>query len=516
MPLYKRPDSPKWWVSIGEDVRQSTGITHTPSNNPQEIEENRQLAIEFERVRSQEIWRVEKLGDRGAVSFGEAARQYLAQHAHEPEWGGREKRVLVWLMDTPKPDGPQLRERSVKDVGSWQALTALRGLGDSQGWDPNTVNRMLTVVSAVLHSNPEWFDGARVRIPLYRIKRRERPFIDAEQISALCQRLPWHLVLASQFAVLTLLRMRAMLSLRWCDVYPARRWAIVRAETQKTNKPFGFALTDAHLSILAELKKYQAAQYEEYRARTELKGRGVRQGGAKVRAKRQARLASWDRVHVFTWWGARIDDCNTKSFAVAVREAGCPAGFNWHSWRHTGATLARFAGLSLPDLQALGGWESIASVQRYAHIMPQALLPAASKLAAMLPSVEGIAAMRRLNAVGGLPAANGVGGYGAAGDRTPDLDIANVALSQLSYSPTDATIGAQTFHVGSRDMGRMDPETFKLINELVTAKATKTLALRRPGESSAETTKPKENSDLPKVADSPTGQRRPRKTAAGR
>ena len=30
--------------------------------------------------------------------------------------------------------------------------------------------------------------------------------------------------------------------------------------------------------------------------------------------------------------------------------------------------------------------------------------------------------------------------YGAEGDRTPGLDIANVALSQLSYSPKEMKI----------------------------------------------------------------------------
>lgn len=545
MPLYKRPDSPNWWVSIGEDVRASTGIAHT-ANTPEETEENKQLATEFERTRTQQHWRVEKLGDRGAISFGEAAKEYLKQQAHEPDRCKREMRVLAWLMDTPKPDGPQLRHQSIKDVAGWDALTALRELGKVQGWAPATCNRMLQTVSAVIHCNPEWFNGERRRIPLYTIKKKTRPFIDADVIATVCQQLPWHLSLAAQFAVLTLLRMRAMLSLRWCDVYPNRRWAVIRAEFQKTNEPFGFALTDAHLRLLAELKKHQVQQWEEYSARTALTGRGVRQGGAKVRAKRQAREAAWDHEHVFTWWGRKIDDCNTRPFARVIAAAGCPVGFNWHSWRHTGATLARFAGLSLPDLQALGGWESIASVQRYAHIMPQTMLPAAQKLVSMLPSVSDIAEMRRRNAYGGQGAANGVagGGYGGAGrDRTGDLYIANVPLSQLSYGPAQPTMpllpndshpgpgcsceqclrrypddagGVQNSHVGIATRSEMDLETFNKLNELVTAARTNTVALRTPGKPPTDTKKPQKISDLEKVTETPTGLERPRKAAQGR
>ena len=41
---------------------------------------------------------------------------------------------------------------------------------------------------------------------------------------------------------------------------------------------------------------------------------------------------------------------------------------------------------------------------------------------------------------------------GAEGDRTPDLDIANVALSQLSYGPTLPAPAADRGASGGRNM----------------------------------------------------------------
>ena len=40
----------------------------------------------------------------------------------------------------------------------------------------------------------------------------------------------------------------------------------------------------------------------------------------------------------------------------------------WHDLRHTWASLLRQAGVNLPDLQEMGGWENASMVQRYAHV----------------------------------------------------------------------------------------------------------------------------------------------------
>jgi integrase len=509
--VYKRDDSPCWQILTRKGTRRTSEVPHT-TGDPEQDKLNKEKAQDYADTVEGQEWQVRKLGDHSAIPFADAVKEYRRLHAHEPEWGRRDREILAWLVDEPAPNAPQLGARSIREVADWDALIQLQAFCDAHGWQPKTTNRTMAVVSAVLHCNPKWFP-TRVRIPLHKIKQRERPYIPAERIPDVCQHLPYHGALAVNFAVVTLLRMSAMLSMRWSDIYPSQRWAVVRTEKQKTNRPFGFALTDAHLAILEGLKRFQAEQWQEYARVGVRTGRGARTG-AKVQAHRAKRLASWDHEHVFTWYGQQIKDCNTASFHRAVELAQCPPGFNWHSWRHVGATLARLAGISLPDLQALGGWDSIASVQRYAHIVPQSLMPAAQKLAAMLPGLDAINDMRRYNTTGALVrvgvdiAPPGKGG-GAGGDRTRDLILAKDALSHLSYGPTQITHAELSYRVDS------DPEIASLVNQLANKLSGESAALRTPGKADSQTTRAKRNNELRKALNPPSGTQRPKKAAGG-
>jgi integrase len=522
--LKKRPDSPNWQVEFGTDFRRSTRIPHSPSD-PKEAEENEKLAGKINRRWELQRIQTEQLGDHSALSFKEACAAYLKAHDHDPTWGKREKDVIGWLLnetdDThPQTGSPDLGTWSLKQVADWDALVALQGICTALGHAPRNTNRVLSVVSAVIHSNPKWFP-TRVRIPRLTVKKKERPYIPAERIPDVCAHLQWHQTLAVNFAVLTLLRMRAMLSLRWEHVFPSHRWAVIRPEYQKNNRSFGFALTDRHLEILASLRQFQQDQWEEH----------VR---VSARLKRKVR-ANWDHEFVFTWYGKRIRNCNTNAFKRAVRNAGCPAGFNWHSWRHVGATLARLAGMSLPDLQALGGWESIASVQVYAHINPATMMPAAQRLAAQLPQLADIARMRTVNAqagvafslpavrVGSAPGETGPNGvesrnaacalFGGAGrDRTGDLFIANEALSQLSYSPN----GTQNSHSEGSSSAGIDLETALALNDLAAQSSSASAALRTPPTNPSPSKQAKLIKHLERTRKQATAPGRPKKAGCGR
>ena len=67
MPLYKRAGSPYWWVRIGRKTRCSTGTA------------NKAEAEEFERTLQGRLWRLEKLGDRGAVPWREVVERWLKE-----------------------------------------------------------------------------------------------------------------------------------------------------------------------------------------------------------------------------------------------------------------------------------------------------------------------------------------------------------------------------------------------------------------------------------------------------
>lgn len=58
----------------------------------------------------------------------------------------------------------------------------------------------------------------------------------------------------------------------------------------------------------------------------------------------------------------------------ALRDAGKAGtrldGFTWHGLRHTFASRLVMNGVDLLTVKELGGWRTLAMVQRYAHLAP--------------------------------------------------------------------------------------------------------------------------------------------------
>lgn len=330
MPLYRRtPDGP-WWVRIGRKTRRSTGTT------------DRKDAEEFERVLTERHWRREKLGDRSAVPWNEAAERWLSD---SPKTRKRDRELIAWLK-------PRVGEYPVSSVADPDALEQLRQHGLRDGWSHSTVDRMMGTVSAVLHACAKWryLDHAPA-VPMYRPSGTEPRWLTREEFEALRKELPVHLALAARFAVLTLLRMRAMLKLTWDRVDLENKRAWVPRAHQKAARTFGLPLSAEAVRILEELRKLNP------------EGR-----------------------HVFQWKGKPIDDCNTEAFQKALERASIE-GANWHTLRHTGASWAVQSGVTLQELMVLGDWRSFAMVLKYAHLAPSHAASAAERVAQWAHSV---------------------------------------------------------------------------------------------------------------------------------
>lgn len=54
--------------------------------------------------------------------------------------------------------------------------------------------------------------------------------------------------------------------------------------------------------------------------------------------------------------------------------------YTWHGNRHTFASRLVMAGVDLRTVQQPGGWQSLAMVQRYAHLAPDHLRAAVERL----------------------------------------------------------------------------------------------------------------------------------------
>jgi integrase len=339
MPLRKRPDSPYWQLQLGRRSRVSTGTA--------DLDE----AKEFERAFKERIWRVEKLGDRGAISFFEVAERWLTLNARPKR---RDRELVEWLT-------PRIGLKPVREIADSDQLEALRREGLAAGWSESTVDRLMGTISAVLKACAGWRYIDHVPpIPMYRPAPSEPRALTVSELNRLCSHLPMHLALAARVAVHTLLRMRAMLGLTWArvDLEKARAW--IPGAHQKAARTFGLPLNDEAVRAL----------------------RGLRTIGGPA------------NEYVFTWLGRPIDDCNTLAFQEAVKRARLGA-LRWHDLRHTGASWAVQSGVTLPELMVLGDWKDYRSVLRYAHLAPSSGAEAAAKVARWAVGTEGVKARAR-------------------------------------------------------------------------------------------------------------------------
>jgi len=72
---------------------------------------------------------------------------------------------------------------------------------------------------------------------------------------------------------------------------------------------------------------------------------------------------------VFTYKGEPYERVYTQAWQKALKRAGLE-NFRWHDLRHTWASWLAQKGVPLSDIQEMGGWETPAMVQRYAHLSP--------------------------------------------------------------------------------------------------------------------------------------------------
>jgi hypothetical protein len=64
--------------------------------------------------------------------------------------------------------------------------------------------------------------------------------------------------------------------------------------------------------------------------------------------------------------------------------------WNFHTLRHTFASWAIQRGVSLEELQELGGWSSVNMVMRYAHLAPEHLRTAVARLEGLTSSTSDV------------------------------------------------------------------------------------------------------------------------------
>jgi len=325
MSLYKRKDSPYWWVKITipskPPVQKSTGTVE------------KLAAQEFHDRLKAQLWRESRLGDRPTHFWEEAVLRFLAETQHKRDHEGDKKR-LKWLH-------PHLEGRVLDNIDR-DLIDKI--MLEKQKRAPGTINRYLATIRTILRKAAnewDWID----KVPSIRMrvepKKRVR-WITRVEAKNLIGALPKHLQAAAEFSLETGLRQSNVLGLQWNDIDLKKQHAWVHADQAKGKQDIAVPLNQgAYKALQSCLGKHPK--------------------------------------YVFTYRGNPLKGIDNATWKRACEKAGID-NFRWHDLRHTWASWHVQAGTSLHTLMELGGWSSYEMVLRYAHLASGQLSNAAANI----------------------------------------------------------------------------------------------------------------------------------------
>ena len=190
------------------------------------------------------------------------------------------------------------------------------------------------------------FNGLAVaaipKVSLYREKKGRIRSLTPAEFAKLLQHLPPHLADMATFSVATGLRQGNVRGLTWSQINLELRHAWITPEQHKNGRAHAVPLNDMAMAVLQK----QIGKHP---------------------------------THVFSYRGHPIANVSTKAWWKGLELAGIE-NFRWHDLRHTFVTWHRQAGTPTHELQRLGGWKTLSMVERYAHVAPEGLQAAASRL----------------------------------------------------------------------------------------------------------------------------------------
>ncbi|MGE0115838.1 MAG: tyrosine-type recombinase/integrase [Steroidobacteraceae bacterium] len=319
MSLYKRKDSPFWWVKLshnGRQIQKSTGIS------------DRIKAREYHDKLKAQLWDLTRLGTKPSHTWEEAVVRWLDEKAHKASIEG-DRRNLRWLHSHLSGLTLGQIDRDVVD-----RITQAR---KRSGVTNATTNRMLALLRSILRAavnDWEWLDRSpKVRL-LPEAQGRVR-FLTPDELARLFTTLPAHLKPMVAFSICTGARQRNVRELKWSQVDLERKIAWIHPDEAKARKGIPLPLTDDAVAVLSS----QRGKHPEC---------------------------------VFTYRGEPVRYVHNTGWRAALKRAGIE-NFRWHDLRHTWATLHAQAGTPMHVLRELGGWASDTMVRRYAHFTQEHL-----------------------------------------------------------------------------------------------------------------------------------------------
>lgn len=333
MSLYQRKDSSAWWVKFtirGKKVQESTGTSDKIA--AQEYHDRLKVCL----------WEQERLGIKARHSWRQATLKWAEDKSDKATYL-EDLSKLKWL---DKYLGELMLDEITVDV-----IDNIRNKKLAEA-SKATTNRYLALVRSILKRAKdkwEWIDKVP-NIWLYEERNDRERALTYEEANNLLMELNEHQHEIVLFALATGLRQSNVVKLEWRQVNLELRHAWVKGINSKNKSAIAIPLNDAAIAILQRQK-----------------------------GKHPTR--------VFTYKGEPFTAANTKAWKSALERAGIE-DFRWHDLRHTWATWQRQAGTPTYELQRLGGWKTASMVERYAHLAPENLAHAASRLDEVLSGYD--------------------------------------------------------------------------------------------------------------------------------
>ncbi|WP_420466142.1 tyrosine-type recombinase/integrase [Panacagrimonas sp.] len=314
MSLYKRADSPHWWVDFtinGQRVQKSTGTT------------DRRAAKQILAKWQSEAWRREYLGVKEDRAWEDAVIRWLSETEHRAS-RPTDLVHLRWLQT-------HLEGRELRSINR-DRIEHLIAVGKREKASNTSINRRLSIVRAILRkagNEWEWIE----RVPSIRMLKEppgREHYLSESELDRLCAELPEHLRAMMVFSLATGLRQGNVKRLRWVHVDLGRQFLFVPAAEAKARRPIGVPLNGPAIDVLMQ----QSGRHSEY---------------------------------VFTYKGHPVRQVSTKAWRGALLRAGI-ANLRWHDLRHTFASWHAQNGTPMHVLQELGGWSTSDMAKRYTHL----------------------------------------------------------------------------------------------------------------------------------------------------
>src|ERR1035441_1761497 len=234
MSLYRRKDSPYWWIKLphdGRTIQKSSGTS------------DQKKAQEYHDKLKAQLWDLSRLGVKPSHTWEEAVVRWLDEKSHKASIED-DRRNFRWLHSHLAGVTLARIDRDCVD----RIAQARRKSGISNG----TVNRTLALLRSVLRSAAydwEWIGRApKVRL-LPEPKGRVR-YLTLEEARGLLAELPEHLRAMAAFSMLTGLRQRNVRELRWSQVDLDRRLAWIHPDEAKARKGIAAPLTDEAVEVV--------------------------------------------------------------------------------------------------------------------------------------------------------------------------------------------------------------------------------------------------------------------------